>query len=182
MVRRLPTAPQNLKPGLASQSSSPSHRCRERGLLLLGGLSQSSPPSRWQHAAAEKVAYSILEVSMLDLALQPQRRRGAHPLYRSEPARPDECQCTGNWTRVSQRVRYLLQTLGLLLIHNPSAEWTEATVACSRPRRKLPQPGFEPWFLERESNTLPTELSAHQSEITVVQPHSWTNLKTKTKI
>ena len=57
-----------------------------------------------------------------------ERRRGAHPLYRSELARYDECQCTGNWTRVSQRVRYLLQTLGLLLIHNPSAEWTEATV------------------------------------------------------
>ena len=37
--------------------------------------------------------------------------------------------CNGNWTRVSQRfVRYLPQTQGLLLIHNPSAEWTEATV------------------------------------------------------
>ena len=51
-----------------------------------------------------------------------ERRRGAHPLYRSEPARHDECQCTGNWTRVSQRVRYLPQTQGQLLIHNPSAE------------------------------------------------------------
>ena len=33
-----------------------------------------------------------------------ERRRGAHPLYRPEPARHDECQCTGNWTRVSQRM------------------------------------------------------------------------------
>ena len=53
---------------------------------------------------------------------------GAHPLYRSEPARHDECQSTGNWTRVSQRlVSYLPHTQGLLLIHNPSAECTEAT-------------------------------------------------------
>ena len=58
-----------------------------------------------------------------------ERRRGAHPLYRSEPAWHDECQCTGNWTKVSQRlVRYLPQTQGLLFLHNPSAEWTEATV------------------------------------------------------
>ena len=54
MVRRLPTTPQTPNPGLASQSSSPSHRCRERGLLLLGGLSQSFSPSHWQHAAAER--------------------------------------------------------------------------------------------------------------------------------
>ena len=57
-----------------------------------------------------------------------ERRRGAHLLYRSEPARHDECQCTGNWTMVSQRVRYLPQTQGPLLINNPSVEWTEATV------------------------------------------------------
>ena len=38
MARRLPTTPQTPNPGLASQSSSPSHRCRERGLLLFGGL------------------------------------------------------------------------------------------------------------------------------------------------
>ena len=57
-----------------------------------------------------------------------ERRRGAHPLYRSKPAQHGKCQCTGHWTRVSQRVRYLPQTQGLLLIHNPSAEWTEAAV------------------------------------------------------
>ena len=38
MVRRLPNTPKPPNPGLASQSSSPSHRCRERGLLLLGGF------------------------------------------------------------------------------------------------------------------------------------------------
>ena len=73
----------------------------------------------------------------------------AHPLYRSEPARHDECQCTGNWTRVPQRlVRYLPQTQGLLLIHNPSAEWTEATVqewlAQDHDANVLSQPGVEP--------------------------------------
>ena len=68
MIRHLPTKPQTPNPGLASQSSPPSHRCRERGILLLGGSSQSSSPSHWQNAAAEKEAYSFLEDSMLDQA------------------------------------------------------------------------------------------------------------------
>ena len=43
MVRRLPTTPQTSNPGLASQSSSSSHRYRERGQLLLGGQFSQTP-------------------------------------------------------------------------------------------------------------------------------------------
>jgi len=76
---------------------------------------------------------SIISVSNISKVKEPlsysEPWHGAHLLNRSEPARHDECQCTGNWTRVSHRiVRYLPQTQGLLLIHNSSAEWTEATM------------------------------------------------------
>ena len=82
------------------------------------------------HHISAYIAYCVLAFWMAsDNLFQAISRRGAHPLYRSEPARHDECQCTGNWTRVSQRlVRYLPQTQGLLLIHNTSAEWTKETV------------------------------------------------------